>query len=61
MLRHHFAVTLANSDEFVPDMIEKLVTHKFPQMTKRYAQYLPDSMKKAGARASELLQGEGQE
>ena len=60
-LRHHFAVTLANSGEFGLDMIGELLTHKSPQMTKRYAQYLPDTMKKASARASELLQVKGQE
>ena len=60
-LRHHFGVTLANSGEFGLDMIGELLTHKSPQMTKRYAQYLPDTMKKASARASELLQVKGQE
>ncbi|MGM0538196.1 MAG: tyrosine-type recombinase/integrase [Thermodesulfobacteriota bacterium] len=55
-LRHHFGVTLANSGEFGLDMIGELLTHKSPQMTKRYAQYLPDTMKTASARASELLQ-----
>ncbi len=60
-LRHHFGVTLANSGEFGLDMIGELLTHKSPQMTKRYAQYLPDTMKKASARASELLQVKDQE
>lgn len=60
-LRHHFGVTLANSGEFGLDMIGELLTHKSHQMTKRYAQYLPDTMKKASARASELLQEGSQE
>ena len=55
-LRHHFAVTLANSGEFTLDMIGELLTHKSHEMTKRYAAYLPDSMRKAGNRAAELLQ-----
>ena len=55
-LRHHYAVTLANSGEFDLNMIGELLTHKSAEMTKRYAQYLPDSMKKAGNRAAELLQ-----
>jgi integrase len=55
-LRHHYAVTLANSGEFDLNMIGELLTHKSSDMTKRYAQYLPDSMKKAGNRAAELLQ-----
>ena len=55
-LRHHFAVTLANSGEFDLAMIGELLTHKSAEMTRRYAQYLPDSLKKAGNRAAELLQ-----
>ena len=55
-LRHHFAVTLANSGEFSLDMIGELLTHKSAEMTKRYAAYLPESMKKAGTRAAEVLQ-----
>ena len=55
-LRHHFAVTLANSGEFDLNMIGELLTHKSMDMTKRYAQYLPGSMQKAGNRAAELLQ-----
>jgi integrase len=54
-LRHHFAVTLANSGEFSLDMIGELLTHKSSAMTRRYASFLPDSMKRAGARAAELL------
>lgn len=55
-LRHHYAVTLANSGEFTLDMIGELLTHKSAEMTKRYAAYLPESMKKAGDRAAKLLQ-----
>jgi integrase len=55
-LRHHYAVTLANSGEFSLDMIGELLTHKSAEMTKRYAAYLPESMQKAGNRAAELLQ-----
>lgn len=55
-LRHHFAVTLANSGEFDLNMIGELLTYKIPEMTKRYAAYLPESMQKAGNRAAELLQ-----
>ena len=55
-LRHHFGVTLANSGEFGLDMIGELLTHKSPSMTKRYAQFLPDTVKKASERATELLQ-----
>jgi len=54
-LRHHFAVTLANSGEFSLDMIGELLTHKSIAMTKRYSQFLPDTLKKASNRAAELL------
>lgn len=56
-LRHHFAVILANSGEFSLDMIGDLLTHKSHKMTKRYAQFLPDTKKKASNRAAELLMG----
>ena len=55
-LRHHFAVTLANSGEFSLDMIGELLTHKDITMTKRYAQFLPGTMKKASNRAADLIQ-----
>jgi integrase len=54
-LRHHFAVTLANSGEFTLDMIGELLTHKSNDMTRRYAVYLPDNMRRASSRAAELL------
>ncbi|MBW2484742.1 MAG: site-specific integrase [Deltaproteobacteria bacterium] len=56
-LRHHFAVTLANSGEFTLDMIGELLTHKDATMTRRYAQFLPGTKKKAASRAAELLMG----
>jgi integrase len=55
-LRHHYAVTLANSGEFTLDMIGELLTHKSYQMTRRYASFLPDSKQRASSRAAELLQ-----
>ncbi|AMK12039.1 tyrosine-type recombinase/integrase [Pseudodesulfovibrio indicus] len=54
-LRHHYAVTLANSGEFSLDMIGELLTHKDRDMTKRYGQFLPDTKKKASERAASLL------
>lgn len=56
-LRHHLAVTLANSGEYTIDMIGELLTHKSAAMTKRYAKYLPDTTRKAANRAADLLQG----
>jgi integrase len=55
-LRHHYAVMLANSGEFTLDLIGELLTHKSLDMTKRYAKFLPGSLKKAGDRAAELIQ-----
>jgi len=55
-LRHHFGVTLANSGQFTLDMIAELLTHKDPSVTRRYAQFLPDTKQKAAERAADLLQ-----
>jgi integrase len=60
-LRHHYAVMLANSGEFTLDMIGELLTHKSNDMTRRYAKFLPGSIKKAGDRAAELIQQQVQE
>lgn len=54
-LRHHYAVTLANSGQFTLDMIGDMLTHKSNAMTKRYAQFLPATMQKAGIAATGLL------
>jgi integrase len=59
-LRHHFAVTLANSGEFSLDMIGELLTHKDIKMTKRYGQFLPGTMKKASNMAANLVLGKNQ-
>ena len=56
-LRHHYAVTLANSGQFTIDMIGDLLTHKSTAMTKRYGQYLPQTLQAAGAMAVTLLNG----
>lgn len=55
-LRHHYAVTLANSGKVTLDMIGELLTHKSAAMTKRYGQFLPDTIKEAGNLAAELVQ-----
>lgn len=56
-LRHHFAVTLANSGQFTLDMLAEMLTHKSTAMTKRYGQFLPQTMRKAGENAVDLLKG----
>lgn len=57
-LRHHFAITLANSGEVTLDMIGELLTHKSYQMTKRYAQFLPERKKEISELASILIQSQ---
>jgi len=55
-LRHHLGVTLANSGEYSLDMIGELLTHKSTAITRRYAQFLPETKKKASNRAAVLIQ-----
>jgi integrase len=55
-LRHHFGVTLANSGKYSLDMIGKLLTHKSIEMTRRYAKYLPDTLKEASENAAKIIQ-----
>lgn len=59
-LRHHYAVTLANSGKVTLDMIGELLTHKSAAMTKRYGQFLPGTIKDAGNLAAELIQAAAQ-
>lgn len=54
-LRHNLGVTLANSGEYTIDMIGELLTHKNPAITKRYAQFLPETKQEASERASEII------
>lgn len=55
-LRHHFAVTLANSGKFTLDMIAEMLTHKNAEFTKKkYGQFLPESMTAAGNAAASIL------
>lgn len=57
-LRHHFAVMLANSGEYTLDMIGQLLTHQSLAMTKRYGQYLPETVHKASERAAAIIGGD---
>ncbi len=56
-LRHHFAVTLANSGHVDLSLIGQLLTHKSESMTRRYAQYLPETTQAASVLAATLVQG----
>lgn len=55
-LRHHYAVTLANSGKVTLDMIGELLTHKSLAMTRRYAQFMPNTIREAGNKAADLLE-----
>ncbi len=57
-LRHHFAVTLANSGKFTLDMIAEMLTHKNADFTKKkYGQFLPESLTAASNAAANILGG----
>ena len=56
-LRHHFAVTLANSGKFTINMISEALTHKNVDFTKKkYAQFLPETLVAIGNAAADVLQ-----
>lgn len=59
-LRHHFAVKLANSGKVDLTMLQDLLTHKSPEMTRRYGQFLPETKQKAANLAAELIQADGE-
>lgn len=54
-LRHHYAITLANSGQCSMSMIQDLLTHKDQKMTKRYAQFLPDTKKTFSELGADLV------
>jgi integrase len=57
-LRHNFAVHLANSGEYSLDMIGQLLTHKSSAMTRRYAKFLPDTMREASEKATVIIENQ---
>ena len=57
-LRHHFAVTLANSGKFSMNIIADMLTHKNADFTrKKYAQFLPETLTAASNTAADILVG----
>lgn len=57
-LRHHFAVTLANSGQFTPDMIAEMLTHKNAEFTKKKIRTVPARIHDgSGQRAGENSAG----
>jgi integrase len=55
-LRHVYASMLASSGEVDLYTLQKLLTHKDPRMTQRYAHLHDESLKKAAAVAGDLFQ-----
>lgn len=54
-LRHHFASALASSGKVDLYSLQKLLTHKTPSMTQRYAHLRDDALRKASDVASDLF------
>ena len=56
-LRHVYASMLASSGQVDMYTLQKLLTHKSPQMTQRYAHLRDDAMKRAAGVASNIMNG----
>jgi integrase len=56
-LRHTYASMLASSGKVDLYVLQKLLTHKNPIMTQRYAHLRDEALKKASALAGELMNG----
>jgi integrase len=54
-LRHHYASMLASSGKVDMYVLQKLLTHKTPTMTQRYAHLRDEALKKASNLAGELV------
>ena len=60
-LRHHYASMLASSGEVDMYVLQKLLTHKSPTMTQRYAHLRDTSLKKASDLAGKIITAAMQE
>lgn len=56
-LRHHFASTLASSGQVDLFTLQRLLTHKSPAMTQRYAHLRDDTLRRASELAGRLVAG----
>jgi len=54
-LRHHFASVLASSGKVDMYVLQKLLTHKSPTMTQRYAHLRDEALRKASNLVGELV------
>lgn len=55
-LRHYYASMLASSGKVDMYTLQKLLTHKSPQMTQRYAHLRDDALRRASDLAGELIE-----
>jgi integrase len=55
-LRHFYASMLASSGKVDMYTLQKLLTHKSPQMTQRYAHLRDDALRRAADLAGELIE-----
>jgi len=58
-LRHAYASMLASSGQVDMYTLQKLLTHKSPMMTQRYAHLRDETMKKASALAGNIIEAVG--
>lgn len=56
-LRHFYASELANSGQVEMHVLQKLMTHKTPRMTQRYAHLRDDALKQASSIAANIVNG----
>lgn len=54
-LRHVYATMLASSGKVDMYTLQKLMTHKSPQMTQRYAHFRDEALKRAGDTVDDIL------
>ena len=54
-LRHVFASMLASSGQVDMFTLQKLLTHKSPEMTQRYAHYRDEAMQRAAGQVDDIL------
>ncbi len=54
-LRHVYATMLANSGKVDMYTLQKLMTHKSPQMTQRYAHYRDEALRRASDQVDDIL------
>ncbi len=54
-LRHVYATMLASSGKVDMFTLQKLMTHKSPQMTQRYAHFRDEAMQRAGSTVDDIL------